>query len=246
MARFNLFDAGYTSKYPWNPDAQPQINQNEVLRYAAHVPVRHKVLEHHVDLTDDLLAGFLERNTRDGKGLIDNDELVLFALGAGTVIEHFVVQVKGLFPPAQAAGAGNTNPSPRTPPTWEFRIEDMAGNILHTFDPITMDATGYTPNIDVNVFVPTNGYLVARLVRGEAVGGCFGALVSLVQLYDERDCGCAAVACETEYPEPGCNPFQSGYGSGAAGVGLAAAQPPASNPPGGGGSNPSGGDRSET
>jgi hypothetical protein len=214
MARYSIFDGGNLRLYPWENDRNSGIDPSYPVRYSAHLTNFHKVLRYHIDFNNEVFRRWVNDTLPTGQ-LEAGDELVTHLFGPGTVLEHFAVQVKGV-PPTEGVGG---EPAP-TPPTFLFTIEDEEGAVLHSFGNHTLDSEGYIPVIGVDVFMPNNAFLVARLVSGDASYSCFGLLASLVQLLDGHACECKVDPCGAEFPDPNCVPAGLTDGD-RAGLGLA-------------------------
>ncbi len=215
MARYSIFDGGNLRLYPWENDRNSGIDPSYLVRYSAHLTNFHKVLRYHIDFSNTVFNQWVQDTLPTGK-LEVGDELVTHLFGPGTVLEHFAVQSKGI-PPTVGVGGD----PPPTPPTFTIEVQAEDGTVLHSFGDVTLDSLGYIPFIGVDVFIPTNGFLVVRLDEGDASYSCFGLLASLVQLLDGHACDCVIAPCGAEFPDPNCAPAGLPGADDQAGTGIA-------------------------
>ena len=201
MARYNIYDGGNLRRYPWESDRDSGLDPSYAVRYSAHLTNFHKVLRYHLDFADEAMRDWLDLSVPN-RELVVGDEIAVHLYGPGTKIEDVVIQIKGVFEPA--VGAEAPNPAP-VPSVWAFSVRDEFGNVVKEIGEITMDGTGYVPFLEENIFLGTNGFLVARLVSGDFDYACFGVMANLVQFIDPYECECAG-PCGAEYPDPICPP----------------------------------------
>lgn len=215
MARYSIFDGGNLRLYPWENDRNSGIDPSYPVRYSAHLPNKQKVLPYHVDPNNEVFRRWMQDTLPTGS-LVPNDELVIHLYGPGTYIHFATLQVKSV-PPTTGTGG---NPPP-TPATFALSIEAEDGTVLQDLGSYLMDTVGYIPLIDPGeyVFVPNNGFFVARLVSGDANYSCFEVFVSLDQHYSGRPCDCSVAPCGAEFPDPNCAPAGLSLDS-TAGTGL--------------------------
>ena len=224
MARYYIYDGGNLQRQPWESGRDSGLDPSYAARYSAHLTNFHKVLRYHVDFADEFMSDWLKLSVVN-RELAAGDELGIHLYGPGTKIVDIVVQVKGACEPP-AAGEPAV-----TPAVWELVVVDEANNVVQTVGQFDMTAAGYIPFLDQNIFLGTNGFLVARLVSGDADCGCFGVMANLVQFIDPYDCSCAG-PCGAEFPDPTCPPAGLSNRGSLTGTGLASVVGDAPGEPG--------------
>ena len=216
MARYSIFDGGNLRLYPWENDRNSGIDPSYPVRYSAHLPNKQKVLPYHVDPNNEVFRRWM-RDTLPTGSLVPGDQLVIHSYGPGTYINKATLQVKSV-PPT----VGENGDPPPTPATYNLSVEAEDGTVLQDLGDHTLNSAGYIRllDADADVFIPTNGFLVATLVSGDADYSCFEVFVSLDQHYSGRPCECLVDPCGADFPDPNCAPAGLTL-DGTAGTGLA-------------------------
>ena len=218
MSRYNVFDGGNELRH--YDDFTSGISGYDNVRPAQHHIERQRHILFHVNTGD-------RPYTAEWNPLVveNNDELVTHILGAGWVITGVGFHVKqaatGKLRPVIELGDGtkvnlaaydaavqagqdgsyaNTAEVDLTKVgfTWLRPVKDVGetGTIREVMNPAGVGAV-------------TSQYQAAPAAGGQEqapLGGCFGIILELVYLEDERECSCVSTPCPTPFPDPICAP----------------------------------------
>ena len=218
MSRYNVFDGGNELRH--YDDFTSGISGYDNVRPAQHHIERQRHILFHVNTGD-------RPYTAEWNPLVveNNDELVTHLIGAGWVITGVGFHVKqaatGKLRPVIELGDGtkvnlaaydaavqagqdgsyaNTAEVDLTKVgfTWLRPVKDVGetGTIREVMNPAGVGAV-------------TSQYQAAPATDGQEqapMGGCFGIILELVYLEDERDCNCVSTPCPTPFPDPICAP----------------------------------------
>ena len=218
MSRYNVFDGGNELRH--YDDFTSGISGYDNVRPAQHHIERQRHILFHVNTGDRPF-------TAEWNPLVveNNDELVTHLIGAGWVITGVGFHVKqaatGKLRPVIELGDGtkvnlaaydaavqvgevgsyaNTAEVDLTQVgfTWLRPVKDVGGTgtIREVMNPAGVGAV-------------TSQYQAARVAGDQEpapMGGCFGIILELVYLEDERACNCVSTPCPTVFPDPICAP----------------------------------------
>ena len=93
--RHNLYQGGNRRNLPWEPMIQSG-NTHHTVRYAAHLPTKHRVLPFYFNQLDAGVQDYLEQVAPNG--IVVNDSLAVHLLAAGTLVREIVVEIKRALP----------------------------------------------------------------------------------------------------------------------------------------------------
>ena len=222
MSRYNVFDGGNELRH--YDDFTSGVNGYDNIRPAAHHIDRTRHILFHVNTGDRPF-------TAEWNPLVvaHNDELVTHVLGAGWVITGVGIHIK-------QAGVGTIHPMIELGDASKVALASYdALTLPAALAPVYTDTAAIALNTvgyhwlrpvnvldDDPVLITTRevlnpagvGFLALQYQaptpeRGEdpaPLGGCFGVILEVTYLEDERACSCVTVPCPTEYPAPICSP----------------------------------------
>lgn len=201
--------------------------KNPVVRYAAHLPVKHKVLPFEYD---GGLEEWQEYANLHGE-FATGDTIDTHALSVDSRIDAVVFHNKkragafdeksGAVTKAAKIKIGLYNGETLVDESDEIDLSVIGRTVLEFGKPTApKTATKKDTNDDgklskedkathavssLGVYLGENGTIRITVVEGAGLNGaCFSAFCELVDFLDVRPCSCAAPACESEYPEPEC------------------------------------------
>ena len=212
MSRYNVFDGGNELRH--YDDFTSGISGYDNVRPAQHHIERQRHILFHVNTGDRPF-------TAEWNPLVveNNDELVTHLIGAGWVITGVGFHVKqaatGKLRPVIELGDGTkVNLA-----SYEVAAAAAAGSYANTAE-VDLTKVGFTWLRPVfgavrevmnpaGVGAVTSQYQAAAAAGGQEqapMGGCFGIILELVYLEDERACSCVSTPCPTPFPDPICSP----------------------------------------
>lgn len=220
MSRYNIFDGGNELRH--YDDYTSGVNGYDNIRPAAHQLQRQRHVLFHVNTGDRPF-------TSDWNPLQveNNDEIATHLIGAGWVVTGVAFHVK-------QAGTGTLHPVVELGDgtlinlaSYDAVVEAGKEGSYENTATIDLTKVGYTmlrPVKDVGAgdtattvrevlnqsgvgYVSTR-YKAAAVAEGEQalLAGCFGVILELTYLEDERECNCVTVPCPTTFPAPICSP----------------------------------------
>lgn len=218
MSRYNIFDGGNELRH--YDDFTSGINGYDNVRPSQHHIERQRHILFHVNTGDRPFTA--EWNPLHVE---NNDELVTHLIGAGWIITGVGFHVKqaatGKLRPVielgdgtkinladyDAAGQAGQEGSYANTATVELsqvgftwlRPVKSAGEVAVVREVMNPSGVGAVTS-QYQADTPAEGKEAALL------GGCFGIILELVYLEDERECNCVSTPCPTVFPDPICSP----------------------------------------
>lgn len=219
MARYNIFDGGNELRH--YDDNTSGISGYDNVRPAQHHIERQRHILFHVNTGDRPF-------TAEWNPLIveNNDEIVTHLIGAGWVITGVGFHVK-------QAGTGKLRPVIELGDSTKVNLQNyanagamgVAGGYATTAE-VDLSKVGFTwlrpvfdgegASVSVREVMNPSGvgfvsaqYQADTPAEGQEptpMGGCFGVILELVYLEDERECNCVSTPCPTVFPDPLCSP----------------------------------------
>lgn len=173
------------------------FSTKDEISYAGHTPTRNWILEFHYDSASSRWIGYHDREGAFANG----DELSVFALSEGTVVNSIVVHN------GKASGVvDDVTGDLETSASLGVSIVTN-GTALRTLN-VDLGATGYTAFQDTRddpSLLATNSTVDVKLDGfGGVVDACFTIFVELSDFRPVLGCECARNTCGAEYPEANC------------------------------------------
>ena len=219
MSRYNIFDGGNELRH--FDDATSGINGYDNVRPSNHHIERQRHILFHVNTG-------ARPFTNEYNPLIveNNDELVTHLIGAGWVLTgvgfHIKQAITGKLRPVIELGDG----SKINLASYDAEVDASAEAGYATTAEVDLTQVGFQwlrpvkavgKSGSVREVLNQSGvgyvssqYQASAPAKGETeqapLGGCFGVILELVYLEDERECSCVTQPCPTPFPAPICSP----------------------------------------
>ena len=219
MSRYNIFDGGNELRH--FDDATSGINGYDNVRPSNHHIERQRHILFHVNTG-------ARPFTNEYNPLIveNNDELVTHLIGAGWVLTGVGFHIKqastGKLRPVIELGNG----SKINLASYDAEVDASAEAGYATTAEVDLTQVGFQwlrpvkavgKSGSVREVLNQSGvgyvssqYQASAPATGETeqapLGGCFGVILELVYLEDERECSCVTQPCPTPFPAPICSP----------------------------------------
>lgn len=219
MSRYNIFDGGNELRH--FDDATSGINGYDNVRPSNHHIERQRHILFHVNTG-------ARPFTNEYNPLIveNNDELVTHLIGAGWVLTGVGFHIKqastGKLRPVIELGNG----SKINLASYDAEVDASAEAGYATTAEVDLTQVGFQwlrpvkavgKSGSVREVLNQSGvgyvssqYQASAPAKGETerapLGGCFGVILELVYLEDERKCSCVTQPCPTPFPAPICSP----------------------------------------
>ena len=219
MSRYNIFDGGNELRH--FDDATSGINGYDNVRPSNHHIERQRHILFHVNTG-------ARPFTNEYNPLIveNNDELVTHLIGAGWVLTGVGFHIKqastGKLRPVIELGNG----SKINLASYDAEVDASAEAGYATTAEVDLTQVGFQwlrpvkavgKSGSVREVLNQSGvgyvssqYQASAPAQGETeqapLGGCFGVILELVYLEDERGCSCVTQPCPTPFPAPICSP----------------------------------------
>lgn len=204
MARYNIFDGGNELRHYDDPTSG--VNGYDNVRPAQHHIERQRHILFHVNTG-------ARPFTNEYKPLIveSGDTIATHVIGAGWVITgvgfHVKQAGKGTLTPSLTWADNTTTALADYADAGTAAVVDLSQVGYQWYRPVNGDVREVLNKTGVGYLV--NQYTAAAPAEGEEaapLGGCFGIILELVYLEDERECSCVSTPCPTEFPTPICAP----------------------------------------
>ena len=219
MSRYNIFDGGNELRH--FDDATSGINGYDNVRPSNHHIERQRHILFHVN------TGARPFTTEYNPLIVENnDELVTHLIGAGWVLTGVGFHIKqastGKLRPVIELGNG----SKINLASYDAEVDASAEAGYATTAEVDLTQVGFQwlrpvkavgKSGSVREVLNQSGvgyvssqYQASAPAQGETeqapLGGCFGVILELVYLEDERECSCVTQPCPTPFPAPICSP----------------------------------------
>ena len=188
MARYGIAQGGDKRNFPeW--DNLYASGRNGFIHYASHLMTRHKVIPMNFDGAHPNWQSYFKQEVAGG-ALVQNDELDMVWLNAGSFVNRIVVQNKRI---------------PGGVTTITMRVEAEDGTVLVPTVAVPLTALGWTV-IPVNAMISKNASVVMKVTGAtpEMSEVCITVFADLVNFYSEHECSCLSSPCDVPMPNPVC------------------------------------------
>jgi len=188
MARYGIAQGGNKRNFPeW--DNLYSSARDGFIHYASHLMTRHKVIPLNFDGGHPNWQSYFKQEVAGGK-LVQDDELDMVWLNAGSFVNRVVVQNKRI--------PGGTT-------TIEVRVQAEDGTVLVAPVAVPLTALGWQV-IPVNAMLSKNASVVMKVTGAdpEMDEVCLTVFAELVNFNSEHECSCLSSPCDVLLPNPVC------------------------------------------